>query len=177
MINIREVTLDDIDKIMKLEHESFEKGIIENKKTFINRISTFPEGFLIAENATDTIGYICSELWKYSSDIDAKNFFLNHAIRKINQNDELELYISSIVVNKKYRRKGYGNLLLNQLTDKIECMFPIKSIILIVAVEWMAAKNIYLRYGFVEIKIIQDFFKNQNSSDAIVMRKYMINDN
>ena len=67
--------------------------------------------------------------------------------------------------------------MLNQLTDKIECMFPIKSIILIVAVEWMAAKNIYLRYGFVEIKIIQDFFKNQNSSDAIVMRKYMINDN
>lgn len=91
LFNIRNAVLEDIDKIMEIEKESFEKGVIEEKSVFTNHISAFSEGFLVAEDSTDTFGYICSELWQYIPEIDVVDgFTLNHNIKRINFNEDVE---------------------------------------------------------------------------------------
>lgn len=48
-LKIRNAKIDDIEKILEIEHNSFAKNICEDKQVFIDRIETFNEGFLVAE--------------------------------------------------------------------------------------------------------------------------------
>ena len=48
-IKIRNAKIKDIEKILEIEHNSFDKNICEDRQVFIDRIETFNEGFLVAE--------------------------------------------------------------------------------------------------------------------------------
>ncbi|MDK2824923.1 ribosomal-protein-alanine N-acetyltransferase [Methanolobus vulcani] len=170
-ISIRNAEKDDIEGIMSIEHESFHTNIAENSDTFLERIETFSHGFLIIVIEGEIAGYISSELWDYSENIDTGKFVLGHSIAETHRNDGKELYISSIAVLKKYRGKGYGNALFSELEKHITCKYEIASIILIVSENWHAAKSIYEKNGFRQVHVISGFFDDENNSDAIVMRK------
>ena len=66
---------------------------------------------MILEVDSEISGYISSEIWEYSENIDEKMFDLDHDIKKVHNINGSELYISSIGVLEKHRKKGYGNLL------------------------------------------------------------------
>ncbi len=170
---IRKATVNDIEHIMDIEHESFCENVYEDLKVFKDRITTFPDGFLILEVEGSICGYISSEIWSYAENIHEDMFNLNHSINNVHDATGSELYISSIGILKKYRGKGYGKLLFSELSRKITESYNISSLILIVSVQWIAAKRIYENNGFREIKRLHGFFNDLTHSDAIVMRKYL----
>ncbi|ETA68209.1 acetyltransferase [Methanolobus tindarius DSM 2278] len=170
-ISIRNAEKEDIEGIMCVEHDSFHSNIAENADTFLERIETLPNGFLVMEINEEIAGYISSELWDYSENINIEKFKLGHSITETHKNDGKELYISSIGVLEKYRGRGYGNTLFSELVSRICSKYEISSIVLIVSENWHAAKRIYEKSGFHEIQIIKCFFDDDEKSDAIVMRK------
>jgi len=173
---IRTASLDDIDDIMKIERECFPIGIVENEDVFIERIKTFKDGFLVVvdKELNQCVGYITSEIWKYNKEINDENFNLGHSIQEKHHEDGEELYIASTGVLNEYCRKGLGSLLFTELLMVIKTKyFHVKSAILIVSSTWIPAQKIYKRNGFVEKKIISQFFQpvDQETSDGIIMRK------
>lgn len=170
-IKIRNAAIDDIEHIMEIEHESFCETVYEDRSVFLDRILTFPDGFLVLEADGQVCGYISSEIWDYLEEIKEDMFNLNHSISKLHVATGSELYISSIGLLKKHRGKGYGKLLFSELSRRTTEKYSISSIILIVSVQWTAAKNIYEKNAFEEAGRIHRFFNDETHSDAIVMRK------
>lgn len=172
-LKCREATLDDINDIMFIENNSFQQGIREEKNVFLERIITFPAGFLLLEHEDRVIGYICSELWRYKENIDLVDLKLGHCIKTIHDPTGEELYISSMGVLPEFRGEGLGALMFESLLNRLLKTYPrIKSILLIVSRNWLAAQSIYRKNGFREIAIIPNFFQPMNleQQDGIVMR-------
>jgi len=172
-ILVRSATVNDIAHIMDIEHESFCENVHEDITVFRDRITTFPDGFLVLEVAGHVCGYISSEIWNYSENVREDMFYLGHSITSVHDATGSELYVSSIGILKKYRGKGYGKVLFSELSSKVTEKYNISSMILIVSVQWMPAKKIYESDGFRETKRIHGFFNDMANSDAIVMRKYL----
>lgn len=172
-LKFREATPDDINNIMLIEDNSFRQGIREEKDVFLERIITFPTGFLLLEHENRVIGYICSELWEYKENIDLVDLKLGHWIKTIHDPAGEELYISSMGVLPEFRGEGLGQLMFESLLTQLLKTHPqIKSILLIVSRNWLAAQRIYRKNGFREAEIIPNFFQplNLEHEDGIVMR-------
>ena len=177
-IKIRNAKINDIEKILEIEHNSFAKNICEDKQVFIDRIETFNEGFLVVEYKNEIIGYICCEIWSYNEILKESNFLLNHSIKESHKANGNELYISSFAISPKVRKYGIGKILFNYLIDNVDkLIINPKSLLLIVAENWTSARNIYLNKSFHEVCILKEFFDYGNiepfKADGIVMRKLL----
>lgn len=177
-LKIRNAKINDIEKILEIEDNSFDKNICEDKQVFIDRIETFNEGFLVAEYKGEIIGYICSEIWLYNENLKESDFLLNHSIKESHKANGDELYISSFAISPKARKYGIGKILFNYLIDNVDKLIANpKSLLLVVAENWTSARNIYLKKGFLEVCILTDFFDYGNvqpfKADGIVMRKLL----
>lgn len=177
-LKIRNAKINDIEKILEIEHNSFAKNICEDKQVFIDRIETFNKGFLVAEYENEIIGYICSEIWTYNETIKENSFLLNHSIKESHKANGDELYISSFAISPKARKYGIGKILFNYLIDNVDKLVANpKSLLLVVAENWTSARNIYIKKGFHEICILKEFFDYNNiepfKADGIVMRKLL----
>ncbi len=170
-IVIRHAEVSDIDRIMLIEHESFHKKICESKEVFYQRISLFHDGFLVLEINGDVCGYISSEIWDYAEQVRDTNFTLDHKIDELHTTTGSELYITSIGVLQDHRKKGYGSMLFSELSTRIIENYNIQSMILLVSENWQAARNIYKKAGFNEIRKISGFFEEDDIADGVVMRK------
>ncbi|MDN5343267.1 GNAT family N-acetyltransferase [Oceanotoga sp. DSM 15011] len=166
---IEKAELKDLESIMKIEYESFDTDIAENEKIFKKRIKNFSDGFYIIKIKNEVIGYICSELWEYEENLNIEKFELNHSMDKFHKMNGTELYISSFGLLKNYRKKGFGKVLFDVLMNRITQKYDIKSVVLIVSEKWEAAKKIYIDHGFENIKVLNDFFNDEE--DGIIMRK------
>ncbi len=172
-ISIRAAEKNDIECIMLIEHESFHENIVESRAVFLDRLGIFPQGFLVLEIKGKIAGYISSEIWEYSENIDIKKLDLNHSINDVHRSTGSQLYISSLGVLKEYHGKGYGTILLLELVKQITRRYKISHMLLIVSVNWKAARKIYEKNGFKEVQRIPDFFVEYDNCDAIVMRKHL----
>ena len=182
-ILIRKAETDDIDNIMNVERLSFHSNVIESQKVFEDRISLFSDGFLVAETEKDgkktIVGYISSELWSFSKEIQISNFNLNHSIFETHCSDGEELYISSIAIDPQFRGNGIGKHLFTYLLDSVSNKYKLKSAILLVNSDWQSAHKMYRNEEFEEIGKILNFFpitkkdnENHSSGTGIIMRKY-----
>lgn len=172
-ISIRAAEKNDIECIMLIEHESFHENIVESRAVFLDRLGIFPQGFLVLEIKGKIAGYISSEIWEYSENIDIKKLDLNHSINDVHRSTGSQLYISSLGVLKEYHGKSYGTILLLELTNQITRRYKISHVLLIVSVNWKAARKIYEKNGFKEVQRITGFFVEYDNCDAIVMRKHL----
>lgn len=174
---IRKANKNDIDSIINLENNGFEEGLREGREIFIERLDVFNDGFLVlADEDGNVVGYICSEIWDYKDKINEKDFALNHSIIEKHDANAEEIYISSMVLSKDMKGKGWGHILFDYLIDNIKEFYPnLKSSILIVGSRWKEAQKIYFNKGFTKIGVIKDFFQPLNgvNSDAIIMRKLL----
>jgi ribosomal-protein-alanine N-acetyltransferase len=142
MIIFREALKNDIDKIMILEKACFNEYTQESKKTYLERIEVFSQGFIIMENNLDFIGAVSSEIWKSQRKITKKLFTLGHSIKNQFDLNGDELYISSIGIFPNYRNNGYGLLLFNELIKNVKKYFPfVTKGILLINEEWKFAKK------------------------------------
>ncbi len=110
-MKIRFAEFSDIDLIYRLEC-SIAKGNVATREMLVERLMTFPEGFYIAEEDDNIIGYIESCLWNnihFESYEEIKDFPKHH------KSDGKTLYIIFLAVNEKYRRRGVGSELVRTL--------------------------------------------------------------
>lgn len=188
---IENADIKDINSIMFIEKTSFAKEITEDKKVFIERLETFPEGFFILRErqSNEAAGYITCEIWNRNNPasetvLTKEHFNLSHPIKKYHNPEGDCLYIASIAISKKYRGKGLGSLLLDLALDKISLDFPkINNYILLVNSLWENAISLYKRKGFkksnltfdTEPGILENFFEqNGVKSKGIIMEKTIV---
>jgi ribosomal-protein-alanine N-acetyltransferase len=170
----RNVNNSDIEKIMELENACFNKYTREKKEVYLERINTFPDGFIVMQNENEFIGAISSEIWQYTPSINRELFNLGHSIKEMNKSDGNELYISSIGIFPKYRNYGFGEELFLALIKNIKLKYPnVIHGILLLNEEWKYAKKIYQANGFRKEYILDDFFISDDGikKNGIVMRK------
>lgn len=179
-LNVRSAQPDDIDRIMTLEEGGFHKDIQESKSVMLERMRHFPEGFLVlANDADDAIGYLCSELWKSSEMPDVSAFALGHDIRDTHRADGKSLYISSMTVSPAYRGSGLGKRFFQQSIAMLQARLPhLTGSILLLSAEWSGARKIYQDSGYAEVTRLKDFFAAiaAHDADAIVMQTSFTND-
>ena len=150
-MNIRFANPADLDAIMVIEDEAHVSGIRESREIFLERIETYPQGFLVATEEDKIVGYICSELWqteKVTSDL----FTLNQVKHKPDGNTH---YISSMAILQEAQSRGIGRALFKELLTMVE----IPHRVLIVGINKPRAHRIYIDAGFEPKFAIKDFFK------------------
>ena len=161
----------DIPEIMQIERNAFIPAIQENNKTFEERLSVFPEGFLLFQENGKTAGYLTSEIWTSIPQND--DFFaLNHSTKNTHNKNGNFLYVSSFALFSDYRGKGIAFSLFKESLFSLCASFQnIKKVVLLVNSEWKGAHHIYEKCGFTEIRKVKDFFPSLHSSfsDGILM--------
>lgn len=175
---ITEANLTDLSKIMELEDLGFQEGIREKKQVIEERISCFPEGFLVIKDNNEIMGYISAEIWSYSEFVNKEMFALGHSINSLHVDKREEIYISSMAIHPKYRGIGLGCMLFEELIRRLKSKYnTIFSAILIVNKEWTNARKIYERAGFKTTTVIEEFFTISGGEfqDGLVMRKRISN--
>lgn len=172
MVEKRKASEKDIESIMKIEEEGFIEGIRESKEVFLERLRTFPEGFLIFSINGKDIAYMASELWEKADDA---SFSVGHRIKKASENARI-LYLSSFAIVKKYQNRGFGRALFGEAINHFLDAFKIESIFLLVNEKWLGARKIYADFGFVPYKEIKYAFEGENEekNTGIVMKNDLI---
>lgn len=172
----RRATINDIDFVMEIEKSCFSSFIQEEKSILLERIKTFPQGFILLCHKNDVLGYCSTELWNcsYPEKLESKDFALNHSIFERHKSNAETLYISSIAVLPAKRGAGLGKFLFPETIKMVkEKNLQIKKIVLLVCSQWHVAKKIYTNYGFEKIGEIKDFFRLEENRyiSGIIMKK------
>ncbi len=171
----------DISDIMMIERSAFIPAIQEKQSVFEERMRTFPQGFLLLQDASDetvlkkghaaTAGYFCSEIW--SCVPPSNDFFeLGHSPAKVHDISGPVLYASSFALFPEYRGQHLALPFFNDCLCSLCGTFPsLKTVLLLVNQEWTGARHIYKTLGFNELRTIKNFFPSlhNNSSDGILM--------
>ena len=82
-----------------------------------------------------------------------------------------EAQINYFVVNKKFRKKGFGSYLMSYLIKKCEKL-NLKKILLEVSQNNVAAESFYSRFDFSTVGIRRNYYKD--GSDALLKEKKII---
>lgn len=190
----------DIFSIMNIERQSFIPPIQEKKRVFEKRLKLFPEGFLLLADCADEVilknktalvcGYLCAERWD-SSDFEKiigaadeadsaktekllrKRFALGHNPLHTHKTNGSVLYISSLALLKDYRGKGLGEkFFINSVAALCASLGEIKTVALLVNSDWEAARKLYEKWEFEQVRTLEGFFptiQKKEFSDGIVM--------
>jgi len=82
-----------------------------------------------------------------------------------------EAQINYFVVNKKFRKKGFGSYLMNYLINKCEKL-NLRKLLLEVSQSNVTAERFYSRFDFYTVGIRRNYYKD--GSDALLKEKKLI---
>lgn len=141
-VRIRKMVQGDVDAVMEIEHKCF--SIPWTKEAFVLEIekNKFAK-YLVAELEGTVVGY--GGFWLI---ID-------------------EAHITNIAIHPDYRRKGYGNKIVEGLIS-IARKEGVKKLTLEVRRSNIAAQNLYKKYGFMPYGVRPRYYQD-NNEDAIIM--------
>jgi ribosomal protein S18 acetylase RimI-like enzyme len=142
-ILVRNAREQDIPAVVEIDTEAFSPyGTAQEPETFQLRLTAFPNGFFILVADNEIAGYGCSEKWmtEQAPGLD-KNPLETH------QPDGRIFCITAIAVKMKYRKRGYGLLILDKLIE-IAHLEGCKKII----VETPHAQGLFLKRGFTTVQ-------------------------
>lgn len=130
---IRECNEKDLCGVLLIENASFDKPFSESlfKELYIN----FRRGFRVAESANKLIGY--SIIFPYRGGDT--------------------MILMSVAVDPDYRRKRIGSALLQDAIS-LAGNLGARRLILQVAKENLAANNLYIRFGFRQMKNLPNYY-------------------
>ena len=102
-LKIRQVKLDDLEIITRIEMTCFPSSEAASKKAFEERINIYPKGFFVAEINHNIIGFINGGA---TNDDHIEDAFFGSM--KLHQEDGKNLVIFGLDVHPNYQRKGYA---------------------------------------------------------------------
>ncbi len=160
MLFIKNAEKSDISDIMRIERASFIPEIQEDERVFAERIEIFPEGFLLLydDENHSAAGYFCSELWKTVP--DHSDFAVGHSIKKLHAGGGKILYISSFAILPEFRGRGIASDFFKRSLFRMREKFMVESEVLLVNENWLGARHIYWKSGFMETGRVRNAFPN-----------------
>ena len=154
-ILVRNAREQDMFAVEEIDTEAFSAyGTAEKPETFQRRLTAFPNGFIILVADNEIAAYGCSEKWLTEREpgID-ENPLVSH------QPDGRIFCITAMAVKVKYRRRGYGYIILDKLIE-IAHNEGCRKIVL----ETTHAQDLYLKRGF---KVVQNRTERGISLDVM----------
>ena len=145
MITIREMTLEDVDRVCELEEMAF--SMPWHKESFIEMIENKDALYLVADDECAGVIGCCG-------------------VRSIVGEGD----ITNVVVHPDYRKKGVAYEMLSQLLLHGEKDFGIKEFTLEVRYSNMGAIHLYEKLGFVSEGVRKNFYE-EPLEDALIMWK------
>ncbi|MBO8158257.1 ribosomal protein S18-alanine N-acetyltransferase [Thermosyntropha sp.] len=142
---IRKMTERDIDEVVRIEQESF--PVPWSKEAYLGELKNNFAVYLVCDYEGEIAGY--GGMWIVFE----------------------EAHITNIAVDKRFRGKGMGRSLLEEL-ERIAREKNALRIVLEVRPSNHVARNLYKSVGFVETSIRKGYYSN-NGEDAIVMTKLL----
>lgn len=143
MVDIREMTLDDVEQVYHLEKSIF--SIPWSKTSFENSIKGKDTLFIVAEKQEEIVGYLGMYLFSEEADI------------------------SNVVVSKEYRRQHIAKRMLEYIFVQAKSR-GVKNVTLEVRETNVAAIRLYERMGFSEAGIRKNYYK-EPTENALIMWK------
>lgn len=141
---IRDMTLDDVDRVSQLEEEAF--SMPWHRESFIEMINNKDALYMVADDNGKVVG-TCG------------------IITAVGEGD-----ISNVVVDKEYRNKGVGELLVSEVMKKAADTLNVAEYTLEVRVSNASAIRLYEKLGFVSEGIRPRFYEKP-TEDAMIMWK------
>jgi ribosomal protein S18 acetylase RimI-like enzyme len=136
-ILIRNAREQDIPTVAEINAEAFASyGSAETAGTFQQRLTAFPDGFVILVAENEIAAYGCTEKWLTERGVEEK-------LMSTHQPDGRILCITAMAVNTKFRGRGYGLLMLDKLIE-IAHREGCRKIVL----ETTHAQGLFLKRGF-----------------------------
>lgn len=145
MITIREMTLEDVDRVCELEEMAF--SMPWHKESFIEMIENKDALYLVTCDEQAGVIGCCG-------------------VRSIVGEGD----ITNVVVHPDYRKKGVAYEMLSQLLLRGEKDFGIKEFTLEVRYSNMGAIHLYEKLGFVSEGVRKNFYE-EPLEDALIMWK------
>jgi ribosomal protein S18 acetylase RimI-like enzyme len=138
-ILVRNARDQDVSAVAEIDAEAFSPyGTAEKPETFQLRLNAFPDGFIILVTDHEVAAYGCSEKW-----LTEREPGLDENPMATHQPDGRIFCITGMAVKMKYRKRGYGLLILDKLIE-IAHREGCKKIVL----ETTHAQGLYLKRGF-----------------------------
>ena len=141
IVNVRKMTVDDVDGVFEVEKSCFED--YWSKNAFLDELKNPHARYLVAETEGKIVGYI--GIWLI---ID-------------------EGHITNVAVHKDFRGRKIGNELMKEMTELCKENY-IKAMTLEVRKSNDVAQNLYKKYGFKMAGIRKEYYSD-NKEDAIIM--------
>lgn len=145
MITIREMNLDDVDRVCVLEEMAF--SMPWHKESFIDMIENKDALYLVADDENAGVIGCCG-------------------VRSIVGEGD----ISNVVVHPDFRKKGVAYDMLTQLLSRGEKDFGIKEFTLEVRLSNISAIHLYEKLGFISEGVRKNFYE-EPVEDALIMWK------
>jgi ribosomal-protein-alanine N-acetyltransferase len=134
----------EINEILEIERNAFEKKETFPKEYFLELSKKWPEGFLVAKLDGEIVGYAIGEKNKDSG------------------------LIISVAVKKEWRRRGIGRKLMEKLLENFK-KGGMRIVFLHVREENKEAINFYQALGFKIRELVENYYSN--GEDAYLMEK------
>lgn len=142
-ILVRNARDQDVSAVAEIDAEAYSSyGTAELPETFQLRLAAFPNGFIILVADNEIAAYGCSEKW-----LTEREPGLDEGPAVTHQPDGKIFCITGMAVKTKYRKKGYGLLILDKLIE-IAHNEGCKKIVL----ETTDAQGVYLKRGFTTVR-------------------------
>jgi ribosomal protein S18 acetylase RimI-like enzyme len=141
-MEIKKVNLDDLDKIMKMEKQTFKSDSFS--KEFMKQLilqSTLFLKLIKKHDKQKILGFII-----------------------IIQDDLNRLNIINFLINKKNQNKGYGSYLLTKTLEIVRQINGIKKIVLNVKTKNETAIKLYEEFNFRIVREIENYYRNQENA-------------
>lgn len=142
---IRRFEPSDFERVIAIEKEAFDEY---NPILFMTAYETFPEGFLVAEEDGNVIGFLTA--------VSISRF---------------EVKILSIAVDKRCQNRGFASMLLKSLFGLLRTKGVLR-LLLEVRLSNVQAQKLYLSLGFNLVKIIYAYY--QDGEAAYLMEKLLV---
>jgi [ribosomal protein S18]-alanine N-acetyltransferase len=142
---IRRFQPSDFERVIAIEKEAFNEY---NPILFMAAYETFPEGFLVAEEDGQVVGFLTTV---------AVSLF--------------DVKILSIAVDRRCQNKGFASILLRGLFEVLRTKGVLK-LLLEVRLSNVRAQRLYLSLGFNPVKVISAYY--QDGEDAYLMEKLLV---
>lgn len=136
---VRNARDQDISAVVEIDAEAFSPyGTVEKPETFQFRLTAFPDGFVILIADHEIAAYGCSEKW-----LTEREPGLDENPMATHQPEGRIFCITAMAVKMKFRKRGYGLLILDKLIE-IAHREGCRKIVL----ETTHAQGLFLKRGF-----------------------------
>ncbi len=109
-LNIRQVTIEDLDRLIEIENLSFTKEEAATEVAFVNRIRMIPDSFFVAEDNGEIVGFV-------NGPVMERDYITDDLFSETKENPKTGgvQSILGLAVHPMHRKKGIATALLTHL--------------------------------------------------------------